>query len=55
MSENKSNLEWWQTLVPVAAGILAVELIPIANELLRWIVAAIAVTIVFTLCLMVKH
>lgn len=41
--------------MPVAAGILAIDLIPIANELLRWIVAAIIVVIVFALCLMARR
>lgn len=56
MSDNKteSKIGTMPMVAAVAAGVIATELIPIASELLRWIVAAIVTVIVFVVCVMIK-
>jgi len=55
MSDNKpkSKIGTMPMVVAVAAGVMAIELLPIASELLRWIVAAIVTIAAFTLCVMI--
>lgn len=50
----KSGADWILFAIPVVAGIVSFNYIPITNELLRW-VATVGVTIlVFAICVFIK-
>lgn len=57
MSDNKqeNKIGIWQTLIPVTIGIVAVDLIPVDSEILRWILSAIITVIAFAICLMISN
>ena len=52
--EIKSGADWLLFGIPVAAGIVSVEYIPISHELLRWIVSILITVVVFVACVYVK-
>lgn len=52
--EMKSGADWLLFGIPVAAGIVSVEYIPITHELLRWIVSILITVVVFVACVYVK-
>ncbi len=49
-----SGADWLLFGIPVATGILCIQNIPIANELLRWLASIIITVIVFAICVYVK-
>ncbi|MBR4389781.1 MAG: hypothetical protein IKT00_11455 [Prevotella sp.] len=50
----KSGADWLLFAIPVVAGIVSYNYIPIANELLRWL-ATVGVTIIaFAICVFIK-
>ena len=50
----KSGADWLLFGIPVVAGIVSMQVIPIQHEILRWIVCIGITILVFVLCVMVK-
>ena len=50
----KSGADWLLFGIPVVAGIVSVEYIPITHEVLRWIVSILIAVVVFVICVYVK-
>jgi len=40
--------------IPIAAGIVCVDYLPIGHELLRWVVSAVVMIVVTVICIQVK-
>ena len=49
-----SGADWLLFGIPVAAGIVSVQFIPIAHEILKWLASVAITIIVFVLCVYVK-
>lgn len=50
----KSGADWLLFAIPVVAGIVSYNYIPIANELLRWLATVGVTIIVFAICVFIK-
>ena len=49
-----SGADWLLFGIPVAAGIVSVQFIPIAHEILKWLASVLVTIVVFALCVYVK-
>lgn len=49
-----SGADWLLFGIPVASGIVCVEVMPIQSEVLRWIVSVAITVVVFAVCVWVK-
>jgi hypothetical protein len=49
-----SGADWLLFGIPVATGIVCVEMLPISSEVLRWVVSVAITIVVFALCVWVK-
>lgn len=54
-SNHDNKIGMWQTLIPVAVGILAIDIIPVENEILRWVLTAIITVVAFVVCIMIGN
>lgn len=50
----KSGADWLLFGIPVVAGIVSMQVIPIQSEILRWVVCIAITILAFVLCVMVK-
>ncbi|MBR5652860.1 MAG: hypothetical protein IKS64_03915 [Muribaculaceae bacterium] len=50
----KSGADWLLFAIPVVAGIVSYNYIPIANELLRWLATVGVTIVVFAICVFIK-
>ena len=49
-----SGADWLLFGIPVATGIICVDILPFQSEVLRWIVSIIVTILVFAVCVWVK-
>ena len=49
-----SGADWLLFGIPVVAGIVSIEFIPISHEILRWIASILITIVVFAICVYVK-
>ncbi len=50
----KTGADWILFAIPVVAGIVSFNYIPIANELLRWLASVGVTVMVFAVCVFIK-
>ena len=50
----KSGADWLLFGIPVVAGIVSMQYIPLQHELLRWVASILITIVVFALCVYVK-
>ena len=50
----KTGADWILFAIPVVAGIVTFNYIPIANELLRWLATVGVTVLVFAVCVFIK-
>ena len=50
----KTGADWLLFGIPVVAGIVSVEYIPIQHEILRWIASVAIIVVVFAVCVWIK-
>ncbi len=50
----KTGADWILFAIPVVAGIVSFNYIPIANELLRWLATVGVTVLVFAVCVFIK-
>ena len=50
----KSGADWILFAIPVVAGIVSFNYIPIANEILRWVATVGVTVLVFAVCVFIK-
>ncbi len=49
-----SGSDWLLFGIPVAAGIVSMQYIPIERELLRWVASILITVVVFAICVYIK-
>ena len=49
-----SGADWLRFGIPVVAGIVSVEYIPISHEILRWVASVVIIVVVFAICVWIK-
>jgi len=50
----KSGADWLLFGIPVVAGIVSVEYIPISHEILKWLASVLVIIIAFAICVWLK-
>lgn len=50
----RSGFDWLLWALPLVSGVVAFSVLPLMSELLKWILSAVVVVVVFMICVWIK-